>query len=284
MDNILTIIKEQEVLGKQFIAYGTIEQPLFLAKDVAEWIDYSKTSEGYYNVSKMLKTVDEDEKITITNSNSGGKKVYLTENGLYEVLMQSRKPIAKLFKKEVKQILKQIRQTGGYIPLNTTTGVSISDEEIMARALIIAHKTIELKNKELITANDTIKILKPKADYTDKILQSKSLMNITQIAQDYGMSAISFNKLLEKFKVQYKDKSTGQWILYAKYKGLNWVGSCSQEITRLDGRQDVVLHTKWTQTGRLGLYNLLKEHGYIPVMEAEYNEYINSLNNFKEAN
>lgn len=62
---------------------------------MAEWIDYSKTSQGYYNVSKMLLTIDEDEKITITNSNSGGKKVYLTEDGLYEVLMQSRKPIAK---------------------------------------------------------------------------------------------------------------------------------------------------------------------------------------------
>lgn len=114
MNNQLEIINEQEVLGKDFKIYGTFENPLFLAKDVAEWIDYSKTSQGYYNVSKMLMTIDEDEKMTITNSNSGGKKVFLTEDGLYEVLMQSRKPIAKQFKKEVKKILKEIRKTGEY--------------------------------------------------------------------------------------------------------------------------------------------------------------------------
>ena len=115
MNKELQIINQQEVLGKDFKIYGTNENPLFLAKDVAEWIDYSKTSQGYYNVSKMLMTVDEEEKCTITNSNSGGKKVFLTEDGLYEVLMQSRKPIAKAFKKEVKKVLKQIRQTGGYV-------------------------------------------------------------------------------------------------------------------------------------------------------------------------
>ena len=115
MNKELQIINQQEVLGKDFKIYGTKENPLFLAKDVAEWIDYSKTSQGYYNVSKMLMTVDEEEKCTITNSNSGGKKVFLTEDGLYEVLMQSRKPIAKAFKKEVKKVLKQIRQTGGYV-------------------------------------------------------------------------------------------------------------------------------------------------------------------------
>ena len=96
--NNLTIINEQEVLGKHFVVYGDFDNPLFLAKDVAEWIEYSKTSEGYYNVSRMVNTVDESEKITITNNNSGGKVTFLTEDGLYEVLMQSRKPIAKEFK------------------------------------------------------------------------------------------------------------------------------------------------------------------------------------------
>lgn len=91
-------------MSRNFKVYGTPENPLFLAKDVAEWIDYSKTSQGYYNTSKMLMTIDEDEKLTITNSNSGGSKIFLTEDGLYEVLMQSRKPIAKAFKKEVKKI------------------------------------------------------------------------------------------------------------------------------------------------------------------------------------
>ena len=152
MKNQVQTIKEQEVLGKQFRVYGTFEEPLFLAKDVAEWIDYSKTSQGYYNVSKMLMTIDEDEKLTITNSNSGGSKVFLTEDGLYEVLMQSRKPIAKQFKKEVKSILKQIRQTGGYIPIQQEE----SDTDILAKALLIAQRTIESKNKLLQEKENTI--------------------------------------------------------------------------------------------------------------------------------
>ena len=152
MKNQVQTIKEQEVLGKQFRVYGTFEEPLFLAKDVAEWIDYSKTSQGYYNVSKMLMTIDEDEKLTITNSNSGGSKVFLTEDGLYEVLMQSRKPIAKQFKKEVKSILKQIRQTGGYIPIQQEE----SDADILAKALLIAQRTIESKNKLLQEKENTI--------------------------------------------------------------------------------------------------------------------------------
>ena len=146
MSTELKIINQQEVLGKEFRIYGTKENPLFLAKDVANWIEHS-------NPSKMLNTVDEDEKVTmvcdVTNSYSTSKSrntqqmLFLTEDGLYEVLMQSRKPIAKKFKKEVKKILKQIRQTGGYIPTNEED----DDETIMAKALVIAQKTIERKNK-----------------------------------------------------------------------------------------------------------------------------------------
>lgn len=92
--SLVQIIKEQEVLGKEFKIYGTIEEPLFLAKDVAEWIDYSVS-----NVSKMLDKVDDDEKTTRTISTNGNYKTeawFLTEDGLYEVLMQSRKPIIML--------------------------------------------------------------------------------------------------------------------------------------------------------------------------------------------
>ena len=106
------------MLGKQFKIYGDLENPLFLAKDVAEWIDYSKVSKNSnsYDVVKMLKTVDEDEKLIgkIFISGQNRDMWFLTEDGLYEVLMLSRKPIAKEFKKEVKKILKLIRKTGIY--------------------------------------------------------------------------------------------------------------------------------------------------------------------------
>lgn len=96
-----------------------MEDPLFLAKDVAEWIDYAWTSKSQSarDVSKMLKYVDEEEKLleTIFLSGQNRKAWFLTEDGIYETIMQSRKPIAKQWKKEVKKILKQIRLTGGTV-------------------------------------------------------------------------------------------------------------------------------------------------------------------------
>jgi prophage antirepressor-like protein len=107
----LQVFKQQEVLGKMFTIYGNAENPLFLAKEVAEWIDYDKSS-----VSKMVNVVDDDEKVRNTVPTLGGSQEQwcLTEDGLYEVLMQSRKPIAKQFKKQVKLILKTIRKTGHF--------------------------------------------------------------------------------------------------------------------------------------------------------------------------
>ncbi|EGT4599383.1 phage antirepressor Ant [Clostridioides difficile] len=189
MNNLQTI-KEQELLGKEFKIYGTLENPLFLARDVAEWIDYSKTSEGYYNTSKMLMSIDEDEKVTITNSNSGGNKLFLTEDGLYEVLMQSRKPIAKQFKKEVKKILKEIRKTGGYI--HTTE--DMSDDEIMARALQVAQRKIESKNRELEEKNRFI----------NQIASSKNSLLVREVAKVISKSngiIIGEKRLYEKLRL-----------------------------------------------------------------------------------
>lgn len=110
MSKEIKVIDEREVLGKHFRVYGDIENPLFLAKDVAEWIEHS-------NPRMMLQKIDEDEKVVNNVYTLGGNQEawFLNEDGLYEVLMQSRKPIAKQFKKEVKKILKQIRLTGGTV-------------------------------------------------------------------------------------------------------------------------------------------------------------------------
>lgn len=135
----LKVFKQQEVLSKEFKIYGDIENPLFLAKDVAEWIDYSES-----NVSKMLKKVDEEEKTVRTISTSGNYKTrvyFLTEDGLYEVLMQSRKPIAKQFKKEVKKILKQIRKDGYYLTKN-------ADVEKLEKELQIIKERNQLLSQE----------------------------------------------------------------------------------------------------------------------------------------
>ena len=110
MDNKLQVLDQREVLGKDFKVYGDKDNPLFLAKDVAEWLD----ERDGYTVSRK---VDEEEKL-IHKICVGGQireATFLTEDGFYEVLMQSRKSIAKPFKKEVKKILKQIRLTGGAV-------------------------------------------------------------------------------------------------------------------------------------------------------------------------
>ena len=119
--NVLQVIEQREILGKQLTMYGNFEEPLFLAKEVANWIDYSES-----NVSKMLSNIDDDEKTTRTIITSGSnyqtQAWFLTEDGLYEVLMQSRKPIAKQFKKEVKTLLKNIRK--GMFSQNYISGTS----------------------------------------------------------------------------------------------------------------------------------------------------------------
>lgn len=117
----LKVISRHEVLGKNFRIYGTVAEPLFLAKDVASWIEHS-------DVSTMIRNVDEDEKQIQTLFVSGQKRDawFLTEDGLYEVLMQSRKAVAKSFKKQVKAILKEIRTTGVYkVPHNPMEAIQL---------------------------------------------------------------------------------------------------------------------------------------------------------------
>lgn len=165
--NEIIILDQREVLGIDFKIYGTKENPLFLAKDVATFIKHSK-------VNMMLENIDEEEKLKEAIFTSGQKREmwFLTEYGLYEVLMQSRKPIAKEFKKEVKHILKQIRQTGGYIPIEQ----NMTDAEIMAKALLISQKTIEQKDK-------LIEEMKPKALFAEAVSTSHTTILIGELAK-----------------------------------------------------------------------------------------------------
>lgn len=107
--------------------------------------------------------------------------------------------------------------------------------------------------------------LKPKADYVDSILKSKSLVTITQIAKDYGMSGTEMNRRLHELGIQYKQGS--QWLLYKQYHDCGYTHSETIRISRSDGRPNVNMFTKWTQKGRLFLYELLKGEGVIPIIE-----------------
>ena len=209
----LQVIYNQEVLGQDFKIYGTKEEPLFLAKDVANWIEHK-------NITHMMNTVDEDEKLTYTICNPGqGREMwFLTENGLYEVLMQSRKPIAKQFKKKVKEILKQIRKTGGYIPVAEDE----DDATIMARALLVAQKTIDNKNKELEAKT---KELEDKNRFINQIAESRNSLLVREVAKIISKSdsniLIGEKRLYEKLRewgwVHYKGTEPKQYALDRGY-------------------------------------------------------------------
>ena len=257
--NELKVVEQREVLGKDFKIYGDFENPLFFAKDVAAWIEHSQAD-------VMIKNVDESEKVLNTIKTLGGlqESWFLTEDGLYEILMTSRKPIAKQFKKEVKQILKDIRKNGLY-----ATERLLDDPDLLINALLNLKAERESKKKlesEIAAKNQIIGELKPKADYVDWILQNTGLVNINAIAKDYGMSARQMNKILHELKVQYHQD--GQWLLYAKYQSCGYTHSKTIDFQRTDGRSDVRLHTQWTQKGRLFIYELLKtQKGILPLIE-----------------
>ena len=128
--------------------------------------------------------------------------------------------------------------------------------------LALENKRLEEENVQLAAENQE---LKNDRNYLDLIMRSRALLTISQIAQDYGMSGKALNKKLAEMGIQYS--INGQWILYAKYKDCGYVSSRSIDITRADGRPDVVLHTEWTQAGRKFLYEELKKEGIIPMLE-----------------
>nr|DAK83077.1 MAG TPA: antirepressor [Caudoviricetes sp.] len=236
--NELKVLNEQEVLGKQFRVYGTAEEPLFLAKDVAEWIEYSVS-----NASKMLAVVDDEEKtirtIVTSGSNYQTEAWFLTEDGLYEVLMQSRKPIAKQFKKEVKEILKTIRKHGIYatdnvvdnILNNPDFGIELLTKLKEERA---ARVEAERKNAILMHVNKT---------YT-----------ITEIEKELGLkSAMQLNRILADKKIQYQ--VNGTWLMYSNYSDCGYE-EIKQEV--LDSGK-VIYHRRITQMGREFILGLLEK-------------------------
>ncbi len=215
-------------------------------------------------VKKAVLEMNNKKKKLIKNSeatSNGFRKVnnrgeyFITEMGVYDLILRSRKIESLRFKDWVTdEVLPQIRKTGGYI----TTTDDMSDEDILARALQIANAKIEERNKQ-------IKELKPKAEYTDTILDSKSLFTVNQIAKDYGMAAKKFNELLHKLKIQYKQGE--QWLLYAKYQDEGYVFSSAFPIKHSNKQIEVKMTTKWTQKGRKFLYDFLKCKGIVPTIE-----------------
>lgn len=197
--------------------------------------------------------------------------IMINESGLYSLIMSSKLPSAKKFKRWVtSEVLPNIRKTGGYIAGEE----DMTEDELVLKAMNVLNTKVEklrLENKNLLAENNKkdqlIGELKPKADYTDRILQCDDLTKVNVIACDYGFSAVEFNKILKKFNIQYREGK--DWLLYKRYRGKGYTQTKTFEFTHSDGTQGSRTSMMWTQKGRLFLYEFLKGKGILPRMEEE---------------
>ncbi|MCT3072551.1 phage repressor protein/antirepressor Ant [Leuconostoc citreum] len=238
----------------------------FVGKDVATVLGYKNTKDA------LLKHVDDEDKLgsRITTSGQAREMVAINESGVYSLIFGSKLESAKRFKKWVtSEVLPAIRKHGAYLTDQKIEEVLTSPDTIIRLATELkeerqAKLVLKQQNSVLLQQNNE---LKPKADYTDLILSNKTLVTITFIAKDYGMSGSAMNKLLHDLGVQYNQ--SGVWLLYAKHQKKGWTQSETTEVVKKDGTKKLVMNTKWTQKGRLGLYNLLKANDYLPVIEQD---------------
>lgn len=254
----------QNIDGFNAKIYGTAENPLFLAKDIADMLEIK-------NNRDMLNNVDEDEKLMSLVSTSGQNRNmwFLTEDGLYEVLMTSRKPQAKVFKKKVKEILKSIRKHGAYMTNEVIEKTLTSPDFIIQLATKLKDEQearLELEKENSQLSLDLAEATE-KTRYLDLILDSPDELIVKQIAQDYGISAVKFNQILNKLRIQYKQNN--QWILYSKFQGKGYIKSRTFNYIGSDKKQHTRINTCWTQKGREFLYRKLKKAGYLPVVEQD---------------
>lgn len=231
--------------------------PYFVGKDVAEILGYKNTKDA------LLKHVDDDDKLGSQIATSGQRRLMtvINESGLYSLILSSKLPDAKKFKRWVtSEVLPAIRKHGGYL-----TDEKMKEALLNPDTIITLATQLKREKEARLMAEQRANELSTKADYCDVILANKSLVTITQIAKDYGMSGKAMNQLLHEKGVIYKQGSV--WLLYAKYQGTGWTQSETKMITTRDGMEKAVLNTKWTQKGRLGLYELLKRDGILPLIE-----------------
>ena len=245
MDNnaVLTVVQETEILGKKIRMYGSIENPLFLAQDVSGWIEHSQTS-------KMVKSVDNEEKLMGTLFLSGQQRDawFLTEDGLYEVCMQSRKPIAKQMKKEIKKYLKSIRLTGAAIPEG--------NEQKMVSYYFssLSKETQNTIVNELITKNKELQ------QFYDDLMSTEGLMSINTMAKELGIGEYTLFAYLRRKRVFFYDKD----MVNVPYERFRKEGKFAVKETPChDGQIRSVTYA--TKRGLDYVRKLLRKDGYYDV-------------------
>lgn len=243
----------------------------FVGKDVANVL-------GYVNASKAVSThVDDVDKtfvmLDIADSQNGNvptgqsKTALINESGLYSLILSSKLPTAKKFKRWVtSEVLPAIRRHGVY-----AVDEVLNDPDVLIAALTELKaervKTEALK-QTVAVQKQQITEMQPKASYYDVVLNCKDLVAISVIAKDYGWSANRLNQYLHEKGVQYK-QGNKIWLLYQKYAERGYTSTKTQAIPRSDGSLHTSIHTYWTQAGRLFIYDLLKANGILPTIERQ---------------
>lgn len=231
--------------------------PYFSNADVCKILDIN-------NPSQALKRLKQDGVITNEVIDGLGRKQdmkFVSESNLYKLIFQSKKKEAEAFTDWVtSEVLPAIRKHGLYAIDDLLDN---PDMAIAALQKLKEERQLRLKaQEEVAQKNQIIQELQPKATYYDLVLQNKSLVAISVIAKDYGMSAKKLNKILHELKIQFKQGNT--WLLYQKYAGKGYTQSKTHTIDADYSK----MHTYWTQKGRLFLYDLLKnKKGILPLIE-----------------
>jgi len=229
-------------------------QAWFVGNDVAAILGYEKARNA------LAKHVDGDDALKWGVTDSLGrtqKTTVINESGLYCLIFSSKLPQAKSFKRWVtSEVLPSIRKHGAYATPSTLE--DMYNNPLFTEGLIEALMEEYAKNAKL---EKKIGNLAPKARYCDDILQCRDSVQVSIIAKDYGISAATFNRALHEFGIQYK--IGGTWLLYQKYAGKGYTNS----KTYYAPGGECVVHTCWTQKGRLFLYQELKRWGILPLIE-----------------
>jgi anti-repressor protein len=242
----ITILDQREVLGKGFKVYGTVESPLFLAKDVAEWIEHS-------NVSVMLKSIDENEVTKHCLGGLQGESNFLTEDGLYEVLMLSRKPIAKEFKKQVKEILKSIRKHGMY-----ATDELLDNPDLLIQ--VATQLKIAREEKKLLEVK--IESDKPKVIFAEALEVSENTILIGELAKLLNQNGINIgqNRLFKNLREEGYLGKKGELYNMPTQRSMDLkiLKIKKSTINNPDGSIRVTKTTKVTGKGQIYFVNKFK--------------------------
>lgn len=230
------------------------EEPYFVGKDIAEIL-------GYSNTPKAIRDhVDEEDKTQNDSFTVNGTAlVLINESGLYSLILKSKLPSAKKFKRWVtSEVLPQIRKHGMY-----ATDELLNNPDLLIE---VATKLKEERTLRLVAEQKAAE-MQPKADYYDRILNNKGLVTVSTIAKNYGMSAVSFNKLLHELGIQFNQ--SGTWLLYSKFQDKGYTHIEPFDYEDKNGNRQVKTRMKWTQKGHIFLYETLKKNNYLPMIERE---------------